>query len=94
MFGVRPHHLFLNRSSVEDIEIRTRVELSEISGSETFIHVNYGSSSLVVQEDGVHPRQMNEDVSVYVNPGHFFVFDDAGVLVSSLDRKTFEKQLS
>ncbi len=93
IFGVRPNHLFLNRSSAEDIEIHANVDLAEISGSETFIHVNYGSSRLVVQEDGVHPYRMDTEVSIYVNPNHFFVFDEAGVLLASLDRKTFEKQV-
>lgn len=87
-FGVRPHRLFLKRSSDDDLEIRANVELAEINGSETFIHVNYDNSRLVVQEDGVYPHQMGVDVLVYVNPSHFFVFDEAGALVASPDRKT------
>jgi glycerol transport system ATP-binding protein len=93
IFGVRPHRLFLKRTSAEDIKIRATVELAEINGSETFIHVNYGISRLVVQEDGVSSHQMGTKVIVYVNPAHFFVFDEAGALVASLDRKTFEKRL-
>jgi glycerol transport system ATP-binding protein len=89
LFGVRPHRLFLSRCSLEDIEIRVRVELAEINGSETFIHVTYDGSSLVVQEEGIHPHQMGEDIAVYVNPNHFFAFDAMGVLVASPDRKTF-----
>ena len=87
IFGIRPNHLFLNRNSAEDIEIRAKVALAEISGSETFIHVNYDKAGLVVQEDGIHPHRMGMEVSIYVNPGHFFAFDEAGVLVASPDRK-------
>ncbi len=93
-FGVRPNHLFLNRTSAEDIEISTTVELAEISGSETFVHLNYGQSRLVVQEEGIHPYRIGAEVVIYVNPSHFFAFNEAGVLVASLDRKTFEKQAS
>ncbi len=93
IFGVRSNHLSLNRISAEDTEIRTKVELAEISGSETFIHVNYDRSNLVVQEDGVHPRRMGTEVSIYVNPNNFFVFDEAGALVAAPARKTFEKRL-
>lgn len=93
IFGVRPHRLFLNRNSAEDLEIRTTVELAEINGSETFIHVNHDSSKLVVQEEGIHPHQMGVEVPVYVDPSHFFVFDQAGVLVASPAQNTFEKQL-
>ena len=86
IFGVRSNHLTLNRTSAEDTEIRTKVDLAEINGSETFIHVNYESSKLVVQEDGVHPYRMGKDISIYVNPSCFFVFDEAGVLVGSPTR--------
>ena len=88
IFGVRSNHLSLNRISAEDTEIRTKVDLAEINGSETFIHVNYESSKLVVQEDGVHPYRMDTEVSIYVNPSCFFVFDEAGVLVGSPTRNT------
>jgi glycerol transport system ATP-binding protein len=86
IFGVRSNHLSLNRNSAEDTEIRTKVELAEINGSETFIHVNYDNSRLVVQEDGVHPHRMGTEISIYVNPSSFFVFDEAGVLVASPTR--------
>ena len=90
IFGIRPNHLFLNQSSAEDIEIRATVDLTEISGSETFIHINYDNIGIVVQEEGVHPRRMGTEISIYANPGNFFVFDEAGVLVASPDRKPFE----
>ncbi len=88
IFGVRSNHLSLSRSGAEDTEIQTKVELSEINGSETFIHVNYDTSRLVIQENGVHPHRMGTDVSIFVNPNKFFVFDEAGVLVASPARKT------
>ena len=78
IFGVRSNHLFLSRTNSADTEIRTKVELAEINGSETFIHVNYDGSQLVVQEDGVHPRRIGSEISIYVNPCCFFVFDQAG----------------
>jgi glycerol transport system ATP-binding protein len=93
MFGVRSNHLSLNRTGTEDTEIRTKVQLAEINGSETFIHVNYDSSRLVVQADGVHPHRMGTEISIYVHPSCFFVFDEAGVLVASPARYTIEKGL-
>jgi len=88
IFGVRSNHLSLNRTGSADAEIRTKVELSEINGSETFIHVNFDRSPLVIQEDGVHPHRMGTDVSIFVNPSNFFVFDEAGALVASPARNT------
>jgi len=92
IFGVRSNHLTLNRTSGEDTEIRTKVDLAEINGSETFIHVNYESSKLVVQVDGVFPHRMGKEISIYVNPSSFFVFGEAGDLVASPARNTLEKR--
>ena len=79
-FGVRCNHLFLNASTPDDVEIKAVVELSEINGSETFIHVAYDDHKLVVQDDGVHQLKIGREISVYVNPCHFFVYDAQGQL--------------
>ena len=50
-FGVRSNHLSLSRTGDEDTELRGKVELAEINGSETFIHVQYDNNRLVVQEE-------------------------------------------
>ena len=83
IFGVRPNHLFLTNGSANNAEIRVKVDLAEINGSETFIHVNHGDTHLVVQEDGIHPRKIGSDILVYVNPCCFFVYDEAGHLLAS-----------
>ena len=90
-FGVRSHSLFLSRTSEEDTEIQARVELSEITGSETFIHINYNNSRLVVQENGVQPLRIGAEISIYVNPSCFFVYDEAGTLVAAPSRDTIKK---
>jgi glycerol transport system ATP-binding protein len=90
-FGVRSHSLFLSRTSEEDAEIQARVELSEITGSETFIHINYNNSRLVVQENGVKPLRIGAEISIYVNPSCFFVYDEAGTLVVAPSRDTIKK---
>ena len=82
-FGVRSNHLSLWANSADDVAFKARVELAEINGSETFIHINHNGVSLVVQESGVHSRRIGHEVSIYVNPGNLFVFDLSGTLVAS-----------
>ncbi|MCP4348742.1 MAG: ABC transporter ATP-binding protein [Desulfobacterales bacterium] len=82
-FGVHAHHLFLSSRSENDVLIDATVELSEISGSETFVHVHRNEIAWAVQEPGVHNHPIGSSVSVYVNPGNFFVFDEAGKLVAA-----------
>ena len=83
LFGVRANHFFLSRSDDKDIAIQATVELAEINGSETFIHVNHADDRLVVQENGIHTRKIGTEITVYVNPDSFFVYDENGSLVAS-----------
>ncbi len=82
-FGVRSNHFHMNRRSEDDIAIHSQVVLAEINGSETFIHFTYGDRSLVMQENGVHPQRIGQDITVYLNPADFYVFDTSGQLIVS-----------
>jgi glycerol transport system ATP-binding protein len=82
-FGVRSNHIFLSKVSETDAEIKAKVDLAEINGSETFIHVQHSDTKLVAQEDGIHARRIGSDITLYVNPCYLFVYDAAGSLVAS-----------
>lgn len=87
-FGVRANRLFLSPVTDRDVEIKATVELSEINGSETFVHVTHGDSRLVVQEDGIHSRKIGSEITLYANPRSFFVYDEDGNLVASPDQNS------
>ena len=93
-FGVRSNHLFLSRNDREDAEILAKVELAEINGSETFIHADYDGYRLVVQENGIRPVQIGAEITIYVSPCCFFVYDEAGALVASPSRETLQGGLT
>ena len=93
-FGVRSNHLFLSRNDREDAEISAKVELAEINGSETFIHADYDGYRLVVQENGIRPVQIGAEITIYVSPCCFFVYDEAGALVASPSREAVEGGLT
>lgn len=82
-FGIRASQLNLNQGSEDDACISGEINLTEINGSETFIHFEYGGESLVVQENGVHTYSTGNQVSVYVHPDNLYVFNKAGDLVAS-----------
>ncbi|WP_027184212.1 ABC transporter ATP-binding protein [Desulfovibrio inopinatus] len=85
-FGIRPHHFHLTPKKDNVIAIQSTVELAEINGSETYLHFHYRNRSLVLQEEGIHSRKGGDPVTVYVCPCDFYVFDEAGELVTSPDR--------
>ena len=82
-FAFRSNHLWLTSQEIGDIAITGSVELAEINGSETFIHVHHGKSAFVVQLDGVHPFSMGNEITVFISPKHLFVYDSEGRLVSA-----------
>ncbi|MEZ5825329.1 MAG: ABC transporter ATP-binding protein [Geminicoccaceae bacterium] len=64
----------------QSIAVEGEVELSEISGSETFIHVAHGRHSWVVQKPGVHDYGMGSKVILRIDPKKIFVFGETGAL--------------
>ncbi len=81
-FGVRANYLNVARQSERDVEIEGSVELAEISGSETFVHVSHHGLSWVAQEEGVHSFGLGERVRIYVDPNHVYAFDRSGRLAA------------
>lgn len=87
-FGVRTHHFFFERKNENDLAIKSRVELSEINGSETFVHFWYRNRTLVAQEEGVRKYTVGDDVTVYVHPEDFFIYDQGGNLLRAPERSS------
>ncbi len=92
LFGVRASHLFLHPESDDDLRIPATVDLSEINGSETFIHVRHGEDRLVIQEDGIHSRKMGGDITVFTHPDCFYIYDAAGHLAAAPDLSSLRRR--
>lgn len=78
--GVRANHLATRRRAPDELEIDARVELAEISGSETFVHVRNADLGWVVQEGGVHEHGLGQPVRVYLDPARLYAFGAGGLL--------------
>ncbi len=84
-FGMRANHMQLQPNNATDIEFQTSINLAEISGSETFVHVTHNGDVWTVQQQGVHNYRMDEQIQVYVDSAKLYVFDLDGHLVASPD---------
>ena len=80
MLGIRANHLSIEREHEGELAVDATVELAEISGSETFIHVRNGDLHWVVQEEGVHEYALHEPIQVYLDPARLYAFDPGGRL--------------
>ncbi|SHF41071.1 glycerol transport system ATP-binding protein [Modicisalibacter ilicicola DSM 19980] len=84
--GIRPSHLGLAPMGDDDLEFRVAVGVAEISGSETFLHVENDDLELVLHLGGIHDFHVDDEIRVYVPCHKLFAFDDQGALVRSPTR--------
>jgi glycerol transport system ATP-binding protein len=64
-----------------DASLRGSVELAEISGSDTFVHVETPVGEVVAQLSGVHQFTFGEPITLYLSTAQLYVFDDRGELL-------------
>ena len=87
-FGVRPGHIGLVPSNDDDLELAVIVELAEISGSETFLHVRSEHFALVLHLQGVHEYDVDAPIRIYIPTHKLFVFDTRDQLVLAPIRRS------
>jgi len=81
--GFRPNHLYLRRPSPDAFPARAEVAVTEITGSESFVHVDHDGRRWIALAHGVHELGVGEPVEVWLEPRRFFVFDKAGDLAAA-----------
>ncbi len=85
--GFRAHHLLLESPGVDAIAIPATVSVAEITGSESFVHVDVRTSAgerrLVAQLPGVHRFEPGTQLTVYLDPQRLFLFDAEGKLAAA-----------
>ncbi len=64
-----------------DLALSGSVELAEIAGSDTFVHVDTPIGELVAQLPGVHLLTLGEAVTLHLAPTQVHVFDARGKLL-------------
>ncbi len=68
-----------------DMALPGKVELAEISGSDTFVHVHTVVGELVAQLTGVHRFELGAAITLYFNAAQVYVFDSSERLARAPD---------
>ncbi len=76
--GFQPHHLSLSRPNTEAVPVRAKVTATEITGSESFVHLDFADARWVMLAPGIHHFEADETVDVFIDPRHLMVFDSDG----------------
>jgi glycerol transport system ATP-binding protein len=78
--GVRAGALRVHQRN-GDVALPGTVELAEIAGSDTFVHVHTAIGELVAQLTGVHVFTLGAPITLYLDPTRAYVFDAPGNLL-------------
>ena len=82
MAGFRPNHLALTKPNKDALKFTAQVTVTEITGSETFVHLSHQGESWVGLIHGVHDLKMGTDLDVYLDPKHIYIFAKDGTSVA------------
>lgn len=78
--GFRPNHLSLSAGSDSAMGLTCTLGIAEITGSETFLHLQHGDDKWVALVHGVHHYEAGSEVKLWLDPKHIYLFDADGQL--------------
>jgi glycerol transport system ATP-binding protein len=78
LVGFRPHHLSPSAASGQAVAIAAKVIVTEITGSESFVHIAAGQARWSMLTHGVHDLEPGTELTVWLEPRHILLFDPSG----------------
>jgi glycerol transport system ATP-binding protein len=81
--GFRPGHLRIERLSTDDLAFHAHLSVTELTGSESFLHLDHGDQRWVALVHGVHDLPSGAAREVFVDPAHVYLFDEDDRLVAA-----------
>ncbi|MFN4130437.1 MAG: ABC transporter ATP-binding protein [Paracoccaceae bacterium] len=81
--GFRANHLALHAQSAHAIPFRCTLSVTEITGSETFLHLHHGEEKWVGLVHGVQDLTDGVEITVWLDSAHVYLFDAQGRLAAA-----------
>ncbi|MBJ3775204.1 ABC transporter ATP-binding protein [Acuticoccus mangrovi] len=82
VIGLRPHHLALSPTGADDVAVDGYVQAIEITGSETYVHLDCLNTDCIMLTHGVHELPLGSTVTVHFSLSRLMVFDAEDVAVA------------
>ena len=80
--AVRPHHVTPVAATTNNVTLNGKVQVTELSGSESSAHFQMGDDGWVSLAHGVHPYEIGKDHAFHMSAAHCFYFAPDGRLVA------------
>lgn len=74
----QPHHLSLQTLGVKSQALTVRTLISEIAGSESFIHVSFGDARWVMLAHGIHDIDPDQEITLHLDTSRLMAFGPDG----------------
>ncbi len=80
--GFRPNHLEIGAHAPGAMHFTAQLVVTELTGSETFIHLDHHGERWVGLIHGVHDLPLGTALEVWLDPRHVYIFGEDGALVA------------
>lgn len=81
--AVRPHFVTPTPQHDDDVEMPGKVQITELSGSESVAHFSQGDLIWVALSAGVHPYRVGTQQNFYLDTHACYYFDQTGLLAAT-----------
>lgn len=78
--GFRANHLLIDKPEGPALALKCQLVASELTGSETFLHLQQGDKRWVALIHGIRNIAAGSEVALWLKPEHFYLFDTQGQL--------------
>lgn len=75
LMGIRAHHLSISKKNETMIPIKATIELAEVVGSDTELHLKHENELLIMLMQQVGHFNVGDQITVYIDPTQFYLFD-------------------
>jgi glycerol transport system ATP-binding protein len=86
--GFRPNHLELAKQTGDSMQFTGTLNVTEITGSETFVHLDHHGEAWVGLVHGVRNLEIGSPLTVYLDPKHVYIFGQDGTSVAAASYAT------
>ena len=76
LLGIRPHHVFLTDPKDRMVPFQATVELAEVVGSNTELHLRHGDIRMSLLMQQVEQFPVGKEVTSFIDPDHLYIFDN------------------
>jgi glycerol transport system ATP-binding protein len=73
-----PHHLGLAAQTSSAARLSAKTQISEITGSESFVHVTYDGVRWVMLAHGIHDIDPDTEIDIFIDTRHLMAFGTDG----------------